>query len=384
MRFPLRAVVLGATLLVATSCGARHSTESQSKQSPQTIRTASVRTIEFATVRELSGTIAASRQAAVGSVAAGRVVAIYVRTGDTVTAGEPIARIDDAEYRAGYAQARGSANAASATVARARAEAESARARLHLAEVTAGRMSVLYRQGAISAQQNDEAQADLASARAALTQARAEIGAAAGSQGAADAAVAAASVPLDEALIRAPFDGVVLSRAVDPGAVVGAGSPIATIEDNHSLELDVAVPEEAVSALHDRMPVRVRLDAIGKRTISGRVRAIVPSNDPLLRSATVKIELAQTNGLLAGMFARVSLQGPKHRAAAVPVAALVERAGQQGVFAVNDSRAVFIPVQTGMTQNGWLELENLRNDIHEVAVDGVAGLDDGKAVAIAR
>lgn len=384
MKLPLRAAALGAMLLVATSCGARQSTHSRAAQTAPTIHTAAVRTIDFATVLDLSGSVAATRQAVVGSVAAGRVVAIFVRTGDSVTAGQPIARIDDAEYRAGYAQARGSANAASAGVARARAQAESARARLQLADVTARRMSALYRQGAISAQQNDEAQADLASARAVLSQARAEIGSAVGSQGAADAAVAAASVPLGEALIRAPFDGVVLSRAVDPGTVVGAGSPIATIEDTNRLELDVAVPEEAVPAVRDGMPVRVRIDALGGKALSAHVRAVIASGDPMLRSATVKIDLVPTNGLLAGMFARVSLSGPTHRAAAVPVAALVERAGQRGVFAVKDSRAVFIPVQTGMTENGWLELQNLPGDVHDVAVDGVAELSDDEAVAIAR
>lgn len=245
-------------------------------------------------------------------------------------------------------------------------------------------MRTLYRQGAISAQQNDEAQADVASARAVAAQARAGIAEAVGSQDAATAAVAAAAVPLNEVNVRVPFDGVVLTQAVDPGTVVGAGSAIATIEDNAHLEVDVAVPEAAVSAVHTGMRLAVRIDAHGGKNIAGRVRAIIASSDPMLRTATVKIDLANSNGLLSGMFARVSFAGPAHRARAVPAAALVERAGQRGVFAVADGHATFIPVQTGATQDGWLEAVDLPQHVHEVAIDGVSGLNDGAAVATAR
>lgn len=380
-----RAALIAAALLLTVSCGPRHaSSPHDGSQSPQSVRTAPVRTIAFSTPLELSGNVAAAREAAVGAVAAGRVVAMFVRTGDAVVAGQPIARIDDASYRAAYVRAQGSQGAADANVAGARAQASAARARLNLSEVTARRMATLYREGAISEQQNDEAQADLASARAALAQAQAQIDAALGSRSEAGAALNAAAVPLDEVIIRAPFDGVVLARQVDPGAVVGAGSPIATVQDNAHLELDVSVPEDAVAAIHPGTPLVVNVDALGKQPLHGRIRSVTAGRDPALRAADVKIDLPAARGLLAGMFARVRIAGPSHLSPAVPVSALVNRNGQDGVFAIEDTVALFVPVQTGATQLGWIEVGNLPIRVGRVAIAGVAGLTDGATIAVAQ
>ena len=376
------AALFGAALLLTVSCAPRHaSSPHDGTQPPQSVRTAAVRTMAFSTPLELSGNIAAAREAAVGAVAAGRVVAIFVRTGDAVVAGQPIARIDDASYRAAYARARGSQGVADANVAGARAQANAASARLRLAETTARRMATLYREGAISQQQNDEAQAELASSRAALTQAQAQIEAALGSRNEAGAAVSAAAVPLDEVVIRAPFAGVVLARQVDPGAVVGAGSPIATVQDNAHLELDVSVPEDAAAGIRPGASVMVRVDAAGAQRLQGRIRSITAARDAALHAADVKIDLPSTHGLLAGMFARVRIAGPSHSSPAVPVAALVNRNGQDGVFAIEDTVALFVPVQTGVTQRGWIEVANLPLRVGQVAVSGVAGLTDGATVA---
>lgn len=376
--------LVGAGLLLISCAPQRANPSHDGTQPPQSVQTATVRTMAFSTPLELSGSVVASRQAAVGAVAAGRVVEVFVRTGDAVVAGQPIARIDDASYRAAYAQARGSQGAAEANVAAARAQANAAASRLHLAEVTARRMAMLYREGAISQQQNDEAQADLASSRAALAQAQAQIGAALGSRNEAGAALSAAGVPLGEAVIRAPFDGVVLARQVDPGAVVGAGNPIATVQDNTHLELDVSVPEDAAVAIHPGSTVTVRVDALGGKSLGGHIRSITAARDAALRAADVKVDLPSTHGLLAGMFARVRIAGPSHVARAVPTAALVNRAGQDGVFAIEDTVALFVPVRTGATQGGWIEVGGLPAHVQRVAVTGVAGLTDGAAVAVLK
>jgi membrane fusion protein (multidrug efflux system) len=382
MTVALRGAVLLSCIVFAACSGHVTARMTDRSASAVPVSTVSARQIAFSTPLELSGSIAAQRLAVVGAVAAGRVVAMNVRSGDSVVAGQTIARIDDAAYRAAYAQAIGSAGTAVANINEAKAQADAARTRLRLAEVTAKRMSTLYREGAISAQQNDEAQASLASSRAGVLQARAAIGAALGSRREADAAVSAAAVPLGESVVRAPFDGVVLSRVVEPGAVVGAGSPIATIQDNSRLELDVAVPEEAASTVHNGQTVPVNVDALGNRVLSGRVRAVISSEDPALRSELVKIDLPRAPGLFAGMFARVRFAGRSHSATAVPMSALVNRAGQDGIFAVRSGRAQFVPVQTGATRGGWVEVGNLPATARDVIVKGMQKLTDGATVAI--
>lgn len=367
--------------LLAAGCASKPAPE---QVAPAAVRVAAVRELAFVRRLDLSGSVVASRQAAVGAVVPGRITAVLVRVGDVVAAGDPIARIDDASYRAAYAQAAGSSGAAQANVAAARAQADAARTRLSLAQTTAHRMAVLFGEGAISRQEFDEAQSGFAAARAALAQAQAAIGAASGAAGEAKAALAAAAVPLGEAVVRAPFDGVILARDVDPGAVVGAAAPIVTVEDNAHLELDVMLPEDEASAVRPHLPARVAVDALGGRSVEGRVRAVVASENAALRSVLVKIDLPTLRGLYAGMFARVALDGPARIASAVPAEALVSRAGQDGVFAIDGRRVAFIPVLTGATQDRWIEIRDLPASVHQVAVAGVEHLTDGAPVAILR
>jgi multidrug efflux pump subunit AcrA (membrane-fusion protein) len=369
--------MLAGAAALSASCASRAPQEA----APLAVRTAPVRTVAFAPTLDLSGSVAAARQVAVGAVVAGRVDEIMVRAGDRVAAGEPIARIDDASYRAAYAQTLGSAAAADAGVALARAQAEAARSRLALAQTTARRFAALYDAGAVARQQYDEVQAELKTTQASYAQAQAGIGAAAGTRSEARAAVDASKVPLAETLVYAPFDGVVLTRNVDPGAVVGPGSPIATVSDERNLELDVSLPEDAAGAVRPGANVAIRVDALGGRTIPGSIRAVIPSGDAALRSVLVKIDLAPQPGLYAGMFARARFPGVAHRAPAVPAAAVVTRNGQDGVFSIEGSHAAFVPVQLGATQGGWVEVSDLPARIRTVAISPVERLTDGTAVA---
>ena len=366
----------------------------------------------FATAAEVSGSLTAVRSATVGAVSAGRIVSVEVAVGDRVTAGQVLAQVDTTGYSAGVAQAQAGASAAAAneyasrsslqasaaSIEAARAQATAAQSRLRLAQLTAQRMASLYAQGAISHQQNDETQADLSAAQAGLAQAKAGLSGArngfeaarAQTQAAADAAaqaragIAVASVPLRDATLTAPFDGTITSKFVDPGAVVAAGSPVVALQNTTDLELDVAVPDDDVAGLVPGAPLAVRVDAIGGKLVPARVRAVVPSENPALRSATVKIALAGRSGLLPGMYARVSIEGGAHRGWGVPLAALVNRAGQSGVFVVRDGAASFVPVQSGAVGPKLVEVDGLTGASTVVAVSNLERLSDGTPVTVAQ
>ncbi len=340
-----------------------------------------VRTASFAPQIELSGSLTAVRSVTVGAVTAGKVLAAGVRVGDRVVAGQVLAQVDASGSAAALAQAEALAGAASANERAAGAQLAAARSRLQLAQTTAGRMSALYAQGAISRQQHDEALASLAAARAGLEQARAESAASASMAGQAGSGIAAAAAPVRDAAIAAPFDGVVTAKFVQPGAAVGPGSPVVAIEDPSDLELDVAVPYDSVGALADGAAVAVRVDG-QSAPVSGRVRAIVPMENPALRSALVKIGIAYRAGLLPGMFARVKIVGAAHAGLAVPPAALVTRAGQSGVFVVAGGTASFLPVGTGISSPSLLEIDAPAARGREVAISNVERLTDGAAVAV--
>ena len=375
----------GLALLAVTiaSCGAKPDGQAQPER-PVPVRVAYVRAMAFAPTLELSGNVGAARQVVVGAAVSGRVVETFVRTGEEVGAGQPVAAIDDSAYRADYGKAVDSVGSAEAGVAQTQALAQAARSRLELAQATAKRMALLYDEGAISHQDADQARADLAAARAGVEQALAAIAAAAASRAEAQASVAAAGVPLGDSVVRAPFEGIVLAREVEPGAVVGVGSPIVTIEDKAHLELDVTVPDAAARAVHPRMPVTARVDALGGQEIPGAVRAVLPSGTPGVRSVIAKIDLQPAHGLYPGMFARVRLAAPARRAAAVPASAIVTRDGQTGVFTVAGGRAEFVPVQTGATQSGCVELVAGVLGGKPVATSALEKITSGTAVSIER
>lgn len=361
---------------------------------------------------ELSGTLTAVHSVTVGAVSAGRILAVDVRVGDRVRAGQALAQLDTAAYSAGLAQAQAGASAAvanqrasqsamqgaAAAVDGAKAQLAATQSHVKLAQTTANRMAALYAAGAISKQQQDETQANLAAARAAVSQAQAglvgandgyraaiaEATAAAEVAAQARAGIAAASVPLRDATLTAPFDGVVTDKFTDPGAVAGPGSPVVALQNTHELELDVAVPEDDVASLIPGQPLPVRIDALGGRTVLAHVRAIVPLENSALRSASVKIAIGDRPGLMPGMFARASLHGAAHQGMAVPLAALVTRGGQSGVFVVHDKTATFIPVQSGAISGNLVEVRGLEDRNAQVAVSNLQRLTEGASVAVSH
>jgi RND family efflux transporter MFP subunit len=378
----LASAALGA--LALTGCSHTGGRGAQAAQ-PLRVHIAAVRDGTLQSQLDLAGSISAADAANVGAISAGRIVAMNVRVGDRVNAGALIAQVDATGYRAQLAQAQSAAQAASAQASAAAAQAQAARSQLHLAEVTAERMSVLYNEGAISRQDYDQTQANLQAARAGMQQAVAGSSAA---QAAADAAIAgatAASVPVTNTSIRAPFSGVVTGRMLDVGAVVGPGTPVVALENDNALELDVALPNDAGAAVYPGEIVAVRVDALGSATLAGKIRAASPSENPALRSTMLRIAIAQPRAgrLQPGMYARVSIP-VSATGLAVPRNALVTRAGQSGVFTVYGGHAHFVPVDAGTTYGGLVRVDGAGFRGARIAVSNLERLTDGATVTVVR
>lgn len=380
----MRYIALAALLFSAPAIAGCAAHQAQVPADPAVpVRIVYAAQASFSTPIELSGTLSAVHTSTLGAAAAGRIVSMNVRVGDRVSAGELLAQIDTSQYGAQLAGARAGASAAADSERAAQAQVAQAQSRLRLAQTTAGRMSQLYAQGAISKQQQDETQANLTAAQAGVAQAQAGLAAAQGMTAQAQAGVTAAGVPLQNTSITAPFTGIVTQKFVETGAVVGPGSPVAAIEDTSDLELDVALPEDDAAALVPGTRLLVNVDALGSTRIPATVRAVVPSQNPALRSATIKLSLSPRTGLLPGMFARVTVHGAPHGGVSVPSSALVTRAGQSGVFTIRDDRASFVPVQTGASTDRNVEVQGLALG-SRVAVTNVARLTDGASVTVAR
>ena len=365
--------------LSLTACGGGDS----AKQATPAIevRTATVQSGSIAATTDFSGSLLAMHRATVGALTPGRIDLVVVHAGDRVAAGTVLARIDSAQYSAMLAGARAGASAAGAGSEAALAGLQQAQSRYDLAAKTAQRMGNLYTAGAISKEQRDQVQAQLEIARAGLAQARAQVQAASGGEAAARAGVAAASVPVNDATIAAPFSGVVTQTFVRQGEVVGAGSPVARIESDGKLELKVAIPLENLAALQVGQQLAVHVDALGGSTLQGTIRSLVPSDNPALRSAILRIDLPARPGLLPGMFARAIVPARSARGARIPLSALVERAGQSGVFAVRNGKAVFVPVDSVVSNTRYAIVTGIAGGT-TIATSNLAELTDGAAVTV--
>ena len=281
-----------------------------------------------------SGYVVAQRKAAVASKGTGRLVYLGVVEGDRVRAGQVIARIEDADVKAQLAQAQ--------------ANLQLSRAELHDAERSQGRERLLSDSGASS-------QASLDAAEARYQRVKAGIAAA-------EAAVDAAQVALENTVIRAPFDGTVLTKNADVGEVVAplaasafSKSAVVTIADLRSLQVEADVAESNLEAVSPGQPCEIVLDAYPDVRYPGSVAMIVPTADRAKATVQVKVAFRSYDArVLPEMSAKVHFLPRPSRVAVdtqlvlvVPSSAVAERNGRSVVFVVERNRAVEVPVVVG-------------------------------------
>jgi RND family efflux transporter MFP subunit len=172
------------------------------------------------------------------------------------------------------------------------------------------------------------------------------------------AQVQGARVQLDYTIVRAPFAGVVIAKAAQPGEIVsplsaGGGftrTGVGTIVDMDSLEIEVDVNESYIKRVAAKQPVEAVLDAYPDWTIPGHVIAIIPTADRSKATVKVRVALDQKDArIVPDMGVRVSFleearaspdgAPPPQRGVLVPAASIVQRGGKAVVFAVEDGVA---------------------------------------------
>ena len=316
-----------------------------------------------------SGYVVAQRKAAVASKGTGRLVYLGVVEGDRVRAGQVIARIEDADVRAQLAQAQ--------------ANVQVSRAELHDAERSLARERLLGDSGFSSQASLDAAEARYERVRAGIVSA--------------EAAVEGAQVALENTVVRAPFDGTVLTKNADVGEVVAplaasafSKSAVVTIADLRSLQVEADVAESNLEATSPGQPCEVVLDAYPDVRYPAVVAKIVPTADRAKATVQVKVAFRSYDArVLPEMSAKVHFLPRPSRAAAdtqallvVPSAAVVERNGRSVVFVVEHGRAVELPVVPGRQLGSSVAIrEGLRPGVQVVDSVG-ARLRGGAKVTV--
>lgn len=321
----------------------------------RTPRVAAVQTVSIVTaypsqqfvILNATGYVVAQRKAAVASKATGRLEWLGVAEGSRVKENEVIARLDNKDVGAQLDQAAASVKVAQSNIDQAEAE-------LWEATQSLKRNRDLFAKGFIS-------QAALDTAVAREIRARGAVGAARSSLAAAQAGRHVAQVSVDYTLIRAPFDGVVLTKNANVGDIVTPFSSAAdskgavvTMADMSTLEVEADVSESSLAKINVGQPCEIVLDALPDTRYRGSISRMVPTVDRAKATVMTKIRFDELDPrILPEMSAKVSfLSQPVTPDQQKPVLgvnpdALVERNGHTVGFVVRDNVAHEVALARG-------------------------------------
>jgi len=341
------------------------------------------------TLLDASGFVTARRIATVSSKVTGRVAEVLIEEGMKVEEGQLLARLDATDA---------SAQLELATAQQASSESQLAEARtqLALAETTLKRQQELIGRQLVAQSAFDQAKADRDARAARLASLEKAVDVARDQR-------ALTAIGVDNTQIRAPFAGVIVAKAAQPGEMIspvsaGGGftrTGIGTLVDMDSLEVNVDVNEAYIGRVQPKMVVNAVLNAYPDWTIPGSVIAIVPTADRT--KATVKVRIALDSkdprivpdmGVRVSFLAPVDADAPKPTGAFVPEAAIVQPApaaegeepGRPAVFVVEDGVAKRIEVTLGEEANAERHVTAGLSGGETVIVAPPKGLADGARV----
>ena len=186
---------------------------------------------------------------------------------------------------------------------------------------------------------------------------------------------------LEKKSVRAPFDGLVIKRWVNPGEWLQPGRTVATVARDDRVDIVADVPEKFVKVLRIGMEAKVKV--AGEET-NGTLAAFVPVVKAAARTFSIKVRISNTLSLLGGMEARVTLPGRESKKSLMAAReAILLVFGQPAIFAVIDNKAILVPVKVIGTQGQHVGIEGtgLTEGLN-VVVKGHERLRDGQEVTL--
>ncbi|MFS0738560.1 efflux RND transporter periplasmic adaptor subunit [Sphingomonas sp. 1P06PA] len=335
------AIPVIALSLLLVGCGGG---EAKQRERPAPLVTAvQAKPVRFVDRIEAIGTARANEQVTLSAPVTERLVRVNFNDGGYVAAGQVVATLAQSQENATLAEAQANARVAGQQLAR---------------------ISELKQRGFATNASLDTQIAAASAARAQAEQARATIA---------------------DRVIRAPFGGYVSLRTISPGAVVQAGTEIATISDISVIKLDFPVPETLLSAIRQGQTIDARAAAFPDQPVRGTIETIDTVVDPATRSVLVRAVLPNPDRLLKpGMLLTVAIEARPRTALAVPELAVVGEGDQRYVFRIGaGDKVTRAPVKVGVRQNGLLEISEGLAAGQKIVGEGVVKVADGMTVKLA-
>jgi RND family efflux transporter MFP subunit len=278
----------------------------------------------------VSGALMPEREAVVRAQVGGSVLQTYVDQGQSVRAGQTLARIEAGGLQDVYLSARAGVTAASNSADIARREL--------------ARSEKLLAAGAIAERDIEQARRANIAANAALADAQARL--------------ATARKQVGNTVITAPISGIVSERPVSAGDVVQAGALLITVVDPSSMRLEGSVPAEQLNQVRIGAPVTFTVNGYPGRTFGGKVTRINPTADPATRQVRIMISIPNAEGrLVGGLFANGRLASQSHSGMVVPITAVDSRSNIPAVFRIKGGKVERVPVTLGLRDDAAERIE---------------------------
>lgn len=375
MKSMIVACGIAVTALASAACGVERGPAKTANDAPARVQLARAALVELPRTFEAGGVVRARQTAVVASRVTAPILAVHVKPGDRVARGAALITLDSRESGANDDRARAALAAATEAARAADAAGQAADAQLRLARATQARISELHAKRSATAQERDEAVAALSAAEAQAASAHAQAAAAVAAREAAGAAREAARVGLSYALLTAPFGGIVIERAVDPGSMASPGMPLVTLEDPGLYRLEVQVDEARAQLIAVDQVAQCQVSGNPEAPAADVDQASAPATertggqwrdcrveevgrvDPQSHSFLVKVDVPAIPGLRSGSFGRVRFKAAARRVLAVPAEAILRRGQLTMVFVVDEQqRARLRPVSVGAEGNRMVEI----------------------------
>jgi len=305
-------------------------TSAQQTAAPVKVRMAAAVEQPMPELLTLTGTLRASQESEVAADASGKVTSTFVERGQRVKQGDTLAILD----------ARGANISATAAAA----QSGLAKAQLEQAQRECDRVKSLFQSGAIS-----QAEYDRTTSQCQTTQ---------WSVAAAAAQQQTAQKAIGDAVIRAPFAGVIGERYVNVGQYVQPSTRIASLYNPDPLRLELTVPEASIAAVKPDMPVKFTVASFGdEQSFTGNVKFISPNIRAATRDLVIEALCPNPDGKLRpGMFAVAQLGFGEKKATVVPTDAIKREESGARAFVVLDKRIQERLVQTGAEKDGVIAI----------------------------
>jgi RND family efflux transporter MFP subunit len=334
-----------------------------------------------------TGYVTPRRRATIAAKITGRVTGVFFDEGTHVHQGQLLATLDDADAQRALGSAKADRDSAKAAIADYEVQQKNARILLY-------RTEELQKAGVEPQEQLDNARTSVESLQAKVDLAKAQAAAS-------EARIQEAQQAVDNCTIRAPFDGIVVSKDAQVGEMVspisaGGGftrTGIATIVDMNSNEIEVDVNEAYITRVKPDQPVTAILDAYPDWEIPSRVRTIIPSADR--QKATVKVRVSFVKldpRILPDMGIKVTFLGdePSSKDVAampailIPQSAVRDDDSKKVVFLLKDDKAERRAVTLGGNRGSEIEVTAGLGVGDSVIVPGPANLHEGESVRIKK